>query len=188
LQEFYAEQEALRELLEKSTVSDPNDNAPAAGGSDEQLGSGKTELFNNDLNKTFPEDWQLSQFWYDEKTSKTLANEVLRQAQKGKIACLSCPSIFRACENAENVHLFEYDRRFQAFGSLFHFYDYSDPENIPNTLATQPFPVVMCNLIPPFLPKRCLGQKSYATMTHLVKYALSCLVGWENYSFGDRLD
>ena len=44
----------------------------------------------------FTEDWNLSQFWYSEETSKTLAKECLRCAGNGKIACISAPSIYVA--------------------------------------------------------------------------------------------
>ncbi|CAL8111624.1 unnamed protein product [Orchesella dallaii] len=165
LKEFYTEQEKLRELLENATLESQPDSNGAASGIEDHSENAKTELFSNDLNKTFPEDWQLSQFWYDAKTSKVLANEVLRQAGNGKVACVSCPSIFRACENAENVHLFEYDKRFQAFGSLFHFYDYSDPDNIPETCAGA-FSVVIAD--PPFLAEECL-EKVAVTIKKLLQ-------------------
>lgn len=46
---------------------------------------------------------QLSQFWYEETTSRKLAEEVLAQAgPNGRVACVSCPSIFRACQVSEN--------------------------------------------------------------------------------------
>lgn len=57
------------------------------------------------------EDWQLSQFWYDDQTAETLANEVVRAADsvassasapaddrgtKVAIACVSCPTLYLA--------------------------------------------------------------------------------------------
>lgn len=51
---------------------------------------------------TFDEDWQLSQFWYDEATANALADICLGVDQKGpgndqpRIACLSCPTLFLA--------------------------------------------------------------------------------------------
>jgi len=53
---------------------------------------------------------QLSQFWYDEETSRRLAEEVLEQAGPGgRVACVSSPSIFRACQVGDNgkreIHL-----------------------------------------------------------------------------------
>lgn len=47
LQEFYSEQEALKELLQRSLLSEEPDG--------EEKDS--TVLFENDLTKNFPEDW-----------------------------------------------------------------------------------------------------------------------------------
>ena len=45
----------------------------------------------------FNEDWNLSQFWYDDKTSEILARECVRIAgDKGQIACISAPSAYTA--------------------------------------------------------------------------------------------
>lgn len=51
LQQFYSEQEALRELLESATLNEGNDESPS------QPNEAKAILFQNDLNKNFPEDW-----------------------------------------------------------------------------------------------------------------------------------
>ena len=46
---------------------------------------------------SFNEDWNLSQFWYDDKTSEILAKECIRIAGTGgKIACISAPSAYTA--------------------------------------------------------------------------------------------
>jgi EEF1A lysine methyltransferase 1 len=43
----------------------------------------------------FKEDWQLSQFWYDDKTTSILAEEILRVTTIGsRIACICAPSIY----------------------------------------------------------------------------------------------
>ncbi|KAJ1529995.1 EEF1A lysine methyltransferase 1 [Nowakowskiella sp. JEL0078] len=43
----------------------------------------------------FKEDWQLSQFWYDDDTANTLANEAIANTPEGGwIACLSSPTAF----------------------------------------------------------------------------------------------
>ena len=47
------------------------------------------------------EDWQLSQFWYDEATGRALAEEVLacvrdRGRPSATVALLSCPSTYKA--------------------------------------------------------------------------------------------
>lgn len=51
LQQFYSEQEALRELLESATLNEENDKDAS------QPSEVKEILFKNDLNKNFPEDW-----------------------------------------------------------------------------------------------------------------------------------
>ena len=81
LQEFYKEQEHKEDIL--------------------------TELQNSENSsqtiENISEDWQLSQFWYDEVTSYDLAKEVLRLATEsadnsnvGSIACVSCPTLYIA--------------------------------------------------------------------------------------------
>ena len=73
LQEFYQEEEqreTIKMTLEESTDVDMN---------------------------SFNEDWNLSQFWYDDETSKKLAEICVKAAgEKGKIACISAPSAFVA--------------------------------------------------------------------------------------------
>lgn len=41
------------------------------------------------------EDWELSQFWYDDATKSALAKECIEVAGKtGKICCIAAPSVF----------------------------------------------------------------------------------------------
>ncbi|KAI9844468.1 MAG: hypothetical protein M1837_005550 [Sclerophora amabilis] len=43
----------------------------------------------------FAEDWNASQFWYDEKTAVALAEELLEgSTDESRIACISAPSVF----------------------------------------------------------------------------------------------
>lgn len=44
--------------------------------------------------RIFKEDWQLSQFWYDEETAKIMSEELLSRANGGMIACISAPTVF----------------------------------------------------------------------------------------------
>ena len=137
----------------------------------------------------------MSQFWYDEDTSNKLAEEIQRLAgPEGKVACLSCPSAFRACRGAKNgkiitsywtkireyfglhllqmchfsitfyiflyvVYLFEFDRRFKAFGASYHFYDYNHPEDLPEECHGA-YSVVIAD--PPFLSVECLTKLAEA--------------------------
>lgn len=55
------------------------------------------------------------------------------------------------------VDLFEFDKRFDAFGSCFFFYDYKDPENVAPECVGR-YNVVMVD--PPFLSEECLEKVS----------------------------
>lgn len=44
--------------------------------------------------KLFQEDWQLSQFWYDDDSAKTMGDELVAQAKGGMIVCVSAPTVF----------------------------------------------------------------------------------------------
>uniref|UniRef100_A0A182NWT9 Protein-lysine N-methyltransferase n=1 Tax=Anopheles dirus TaxID=7168 RepID=A0A182NWT9_9DIPT len=111
----------------------------------------------------FEENWQLSQFWYNETTKQKLALIVkslqdLNTSDEFKVALLSAPSAFKhvASENKDAV-LFEFDERFAAFGDNFQQYDYNkayDPEYL-DTFANQ-FDLVIAD--PPFLSEECIEK------------------------------
>ncbi|KOB51800.1 N-6 adenine-specific DNA methyltransferase 2, partial [Operophtera brumata] len=72
LQEFYAEQAKRQEILEKLEADD--------------------KLKENIL---FDENWQLSQFWYDEATVQALVKVIDNCIADGeKVALISCPTLF----------------------------------------------------------------------------------------------
>jgi len=74
LQEFYNEEE------ERKNAVSATENA----------------AFSCDMS-AFTEDWNMSQFWYDDTTAKALAQECLRAAgENGSVACISAPSVFVA--------------------------------------------------------------------------------------------
>lgn len=117
------------------------------------------------------EDWQLSQFWYDDQTAQSLAEEALAVVKdNGRIACLSCPSVFNKLRalNQLNAQIFclEYDKRFATFGSDYVFYDYNDPLNLPAEFERNSFDVVIAD--PPFLSEECL-RKTAMTVNFLAK-------------------
>eukprot|EP00095_Tigriopus_kingsejongensis_P010160 maker-scaffold575_size133042-snap-gene-0.36 protein:Tk10160 transcript:maker-scaffold575_size133042-snap-gene-0.36-mRNA-1 annotation:"metallophosphoesterase 1 isoform x1" len=91
-------------------------------------------------NIQFSEDWQLSQFWYDERTSKVLADE--------------CLSIAQASPKGIMV-LLEHDKRFARFGGDFQFYDYKSPLDVPREWREH-FDLVVAD--PPFLSDECLTK------------------------------
>lgn len=124
-----------------------------------------------------PEDWQLSQFWYDEDTAIFLAKELIAAAAEfgpgARVACISCPSVYKALISeavgvpdwlAGQVSILEYDRRFGVFGDAFGFYDFNKPAEFPAHLAKA------CDVIildPPFINRECL--ENFAHTVGLMK-------------------
>jgi len=129
------------------------------------------DLIENGEDISWKEDWQLSQFWYSEETANILANVVINSVENGgRIACISAPTLYRACvklENSKNVDfdLFEYDKRFAAYGNKFHFYDYKSPLDVNRDLREK-FDLVFAD--PPFLSEECL-TKTMVTVKFLTK-------------------
>lgn len=113
------------------------------------------------------EDWQLSQFWYDEATSKMLASELLllagRLHESGRervvVCAVSAPSAFKAVLAAGvpdwlDLRLFEYDTRFASFGDRFVHYDFNAPLAFPAELRGGVDVVI---LDPPFINRDTLA-------------------------------
>ncbi|CAH2094851.1 unnamed protein product [Euphydryas editha] len=147
LQEFYAEQQKRQEILEKLE-------------SQQQL----TE------NIIFEENWQLSQFWYNETTVQYLVKIIDKCLQdNGKVALISCPTLFvpvkRQVGNRASVILLEYDRRFEVHGTDFIFYDYNTPLKLQSDLE-HTFDLIVAD--PPFLSEECI-EKTSETIKHLAK-------------------
>lgn len=107
----------------------------------------------------FDEDWQLSQFWYDDKTIEAFVKGALNSTPtNGKIALISCPTIYsklKADCGDRQVTLFEYDDRFKMFGTDFIQYDYNLPLNVPKDMIHE-FDLVIAD--PPFLSDECLTK------------------------------
>ena len=116
------------------------------------------------------EDWELSQFWYDEETSRFLAAEVSRCAVDARgarradstedvvVAFLSSPSAYKALRAAGvpvgvRAVLFEFDPRFNIFAPDFYQFDYKAPLALPAELRHG---VDVFLLDPPFLNAECL--------------------------------
>ncbi|CAH0728642.1 unnamed protein product, partial [Brenthis ino] len=139
LQEFYSEQQKRQEILEKL--------------------ESKQQLNENII---FEENWQLSQFWYNEATVQALVKVIDKSLpDSGKVALISCPTLFvpvkRQVGNRANVTLFEYDRRFEVHGTDFMFYDYKWPEKVPADLAHS-YDIIVAD--PPFLAEECISKTS----------------------------
>ncbi|XP_059234260.1 EEF1A lysine methyltransferase 1 isoform X2 [Mustela nigripes] len=142
LQEFYAEQKQQ---------SDP--------GRDDKYNIGIIE-----------ENW-LSQFWYSQDTALRLATEAVAAAgERGRIACVSAPSVYQNLRSLHrediSVYIFEYDKRFAIYGEEYIFYDYNNPLDLPEKIATHSFDIVIAD--PPYLSKECL-RKTSETIKYLTQ-------------------
>ena len=82
-----------------------------------------------------------------------LSPQVCRISNEGAIACISCPSLYRALRKVapgQAAHLLEFDQRLAALAPPggFTLYDYNEPESVPDGLRGA-FSVVVCD--PPYL-------------------------------------
>ncbi|KAM7264622.1 hypothetical protein ACFE04_002305 [Oxalis oulophora] len=140
------------------------------------------------------EDWRLSQFWYEPNTAHTLVEEVQLlcggfSLSNVRVACIACPTLYVyikgldvvLCEivnvsfpllivaihkhSAVNVQLLEYDKRFGQYGSDFTYYDYNEPEVLPENMK-HAFQVIIAD--PPYLSKECL-EKVTRTVSFLAQ-------------------
>ncbi|CAH0690385.1 unnamed protein product [Spodoptera exigua] len=139
LQEFYAEQQKRQEILDKLEADN--------------------KLKENIL---FDENWQLSQFWYDEATVQALVRVIDKTLDAGgRVALISCPTLFvpvkRQLGDKATVTLLEYDRRFEVHAPDFVFYDYNCPDKLPPELLGS-YDLVVAD--PPFLSEECITKTS----------------------------
>lgn len=119
----------------------------------------------------FKEDWNLSQFWYDDATATTLANALLENVdehQQVRIALVSAPTVYhrlrkltKARKNVQ-LYLLEHDDRFRVFGKEYIFYDFNSPlHNLADPLSSQEDVKSLKGTIdrilvdPPFLSEEC---------------------------------
>ncbi|CAI5723822.1 unnamed protein product [Peronospora destructor] len=122
------------------------------------------------------DDFRLSQFWYDNRTGRALAQEVIDQSKEKCIAFVSTPAAYRyflkiqeeseLFIDGDNVYLFEYNRRFgEKYNEHLVFYDYNEPTNLPEKFHRF-FDYVLVD--PPYLNTNCMS-KFTETMRWLVK-------------------
>ncbi|XP_015794475.1 EEF1A lysine methyltransferase 1 [Tetranychus urticae] len=126
--------------------------------------------------ETFNEDWELSQFWYDEETTTFLAETVIKSINgKGVVGCISCPTLYikllkllkdDPTKYDFQVYLLEYDQRFASLGPNFVYYDYRTPLAVRDALPESIFDIIVCD--PPFLSEECL-TKVAQTLKYLAK-------------------
>lgn len=136
---------------------------------EQQLQKSNAQDINECLHElAFDEDWQLSQFWYNEETAITLAKLAIKIAgDSGSIALISCPTVYKYIKKEDSnctVKLLEYDERFTIFGTDYIHYNFNNPLDIPK--EHDKFDVVVMD--PPFLSEDCL-TKSAITAKFLAK-------------------
>lgn len=124
--------------------------------------------------EAFTEDWNASQFWYNDDTATQLAKQLLVGAtEQTKIAVVSAPSAFLQLKNLlaadgssqkPQLTLLEFDDRFAVFKE-FAKYDFEQPIKLPVELKGQ-FDAIICD--PPFLSEDC-QTKAALTVRWLAK-------------------
>lgn len=116
--------------------------------------------------QAFTEDWNLSQFWFDDDTARTLAEQLLEGAgPETNIAVISAPSVFVAIKHllADDdrylykpcVRLLEFDQRFAVFKADFIPYDFKQPEKLAPSLCAS-FDRIVVD--PPYHSRACMEQ------------------------------
>ncbi|KAG9321758.1 hypothetical protein KVV02_006758 [Mortierella alpina] len=171
LQQVMREQQEQQERFEKlrQQAEERFDEAQEGNSEAEEAKQAK-EAITMDF---FREDWQLSQFWYDDATSESLAREILDNSDSNSIVCcISAPTAYVKLmslnpPNRQNHFLFEFDTRFDVYGRQFVHYDYSKP--LEFRLAQDLKGTVDLIVVdPPFLAEECL-TKTLETVKFLLK-------------------
>ncbi|KAJ2077961.1 Protein-lysine N-methyltransferase efm5 [Coemansia sp. RSA 988] len=111
----------------------------------------------------FQENWQLSQFWYDEATANFIVERVLKNTQTDDgVAFISSPTAYVAFHNTvagerENAYVFEIDERFDLFKDKFVHYNFNKPLDFARAKKLKgKFKFIVAD--PPFLNEDCLSQ------------------------------
>ncbi|EDW63619.1 protein-lysine N-methyltransferase CG9154 [Drosophila virilis] len=123
------------------------------------------------LNKTgkdahFEEDWQLSQFWYSDRTKRAIGDALAKLVKEHnssdfRIALLSCPSLYATIKDVhEQVNIFEYDQRFAAYGTDFVHYDFNAVDSCSDYLVEHHKRYDLIIADPPFLSEECMTKMS----------------------------
>ncbi|PSN62849.1 hypothetical protein BS50DRAFT_130930 [Corynespora cassiicola Philippines] len=124
--------------------------------------------------EAFTEDWNASQFWYNDETATTLARQLLEDTtDETRIAVVSAPSAFLQLKNLLNsgeykarphITLLEYDDRFGVFKEFVK-YDFQHAIKLPAELKGS-FDRIIVD--PPFLSEDC-QTKAALTVRWLAK-------------------
>ncbi|EWC45563.1 hypothetical protein DRE_05421 [Drechslerella stenobrocha 248] len=154
LQDFMQEKDSRRKRFEELKAQAEDDDAARK---EARAGDPTAAVTMED----FEADWNASQFWYSEDTSRILAEELVEGAGEGsRIALVSAPSVFVKLKNLMkdgkvpkcSIQLFEYDNRFALFGPEFTFYDFNEPFKLQPGLKGS-FDRILVD--PPFLSEDC---------------------------------
>ncbi|KAI8811213.1 putative N6-adenine methyltransferase-domain-containing protein, partial [Cladochytrium replicatum] len=124
-----------------------------------------------------PHDFPGSHSWSDEDTAQKLTRQAVANTPEGGcIACISSPTAFVELKriNSKNVNyvVFEYDRRFEVFGSQFFFNYCNHPEKFDTPDGSRPqdwagrFNYIIAD--PPFRAEDCF-KKTAQTIRLLLK-------------------
>lgn len=146
----------------------------------------------------FKENWQLSQFWYEDSTAEILGRALLEGADEDTvIAVASAPSVYAAMMKlpeseipTKHIYCLEFDRRFAVLaGKNFVFYDYNKPRDLPQHILNRCHRVL---IDPPFLEEDCQNKSAEAAETMLVKdHSIKTKTGVSQYrlitSTGERM-
>ncbi|KAF2025527.1 hypothetical protein EK21DRAFT_76122 [Setomelanomma holmii] len=124
--------------------------------------------------EAFTEDWNASQFWYNDETATTLARQLLDGAtDETKIAVVSAPSAFIQLKNLmasgeykcrPEIKLLEFDERFAVFKEFVR-YDFEKAIQLPAEMKGA-YDHIICD--PPFLSEDC-QTKAALTVRWLAK-------------------
>ncbi|KAI8870111.1 hypothetical protein GQ42DRAFT_111386, partial [Ramicandelaber brevisporus] len=183
LQEFQTEKAAQEAQFEKlRAVAEQRFQAASTTATEGDEGGDKAKVPQVTMD-LFTEDWQLSQFWYDDATAELLAREAHESALKSGdanpiIYFISSPSAFvkykELYPNSDSssdstspaVRVMEFDTRFSVFGPEFIHYDFNHPLEFANASELRGSASVIV-ADPPFLQAECLTQ-TCNTVKHLV--------------------
>eukprot|EP00252_Welwitschia_mirabilis_P014067 TRINITY_DN31092_c0_g1_i1.p1 TRINITY_DN31092_c0_g1~~TRINITY_DN31092_c0_g1_i1.p1 ORF type:complete len:242 (+),score=53.82 TRINITY_DN31092_c0_g1_i1:194-919(+) len=156
---------ALQEFLHENQPPMTDDSNASEREEEEKQSNKQDEV------KMLPEEWRLSQFWYDNSTASTMAEELryLSSISDSAVACVSCPTLYVQLKRSfphVKAKIFEYDERFSKYAEDFVFYDYNEPEVFPSSYSHQ-FQIVVAD--PPYLSEECLAKVSRTMLSLAAK-------------------
>ncbi|CAJ0842671.1 1913_t:CDS:10 [Entrophospora sp. SA101] len=161
-------------LTQKASSYLLNDNEEGVGEGDDEGKKDELSMINMEY---FKEDWQLSQFWYNEETTDKIIQEIINNTTtKSRIACISTPTVFVKLKSKysslkQEIYLFEYDRRFDIYGKYFIDYDFNSPMKFQKSQEFKDsFDFILAD--PPFLNEDCLTKTMMTTKLDLDSYTL----------------